>query len=145
MNRIRFDIAAALARWRAREPAPPRRFRMMDLQALHDTTLGPGWFDSSWDLDHGLAVEVALPGDPPFRAWIEARARPLAAAAGKASRPLPAEGWLEFEPVDWKAWAPPGMAVDPLPARFPVGLDVPELALEAALVDSEPALELALV
>ena len=145
MNRIRFDISAALARWRAREPAPPRRFRMMDLQALHDTTLGPGWFDSSWDLDHGLAVEVALPGDPPFRAWIEAQARPLAAEAGKASLPLPAEGLLEFEPADWKAWAPPGVAVAPLPTRFPADMHVPELAPDLALAPPEPALELALV
>ncbi len=145
MNRIRFDISAALARWRTRGPAPARRFRMMDLQALHDTTLGPGWFDSSWDLDQGLAVEVALPGDPSFRAWIEAHARPLSAAAGRPSRPLPAEGLLEFEPIDWKAWAPPGVAVDPLPTRFPAGMDVPELALDGALVSPEPALELALV
>jgi hypothetical protein len=145
MTRIRFDISAALARWRARPQAPLRRFRMMDLQSLHEITLGPGWFDSSWDLDRGLAVEVALPGDPPFQAWIEAQARPLTAAAGQAARPLPAEGMLEFEPVDWKAWAPADAVVDPLPASLPAGLELPELTLEPAFLEPAPELELALV
>lgn len=147
MTRIRFDISAALARWRIRPQAqtPLRRFRMMDLQSLHEKTLGPGWFDSSWDLGNGLAVEVALPGDPPFQAWIEAQARPLAAPSAPAPKPQSTEGMLEFEPVDWRAWAPPAGEVDPLPTHLPAGEDLPELALEAAFFADEPALELALV
>jgi hypothetical protein len=131
MTRIRFDIPAALARWRARsqKQTPLRRFRMMNLEELHEKTLGPGWFDSSWDLGNGLAVEVALPGDPPFRAWIEAQARPLAAVVAKAAPPLPDEAMLEFEPVDWKSWAPQDV------------VELPDLARSEA----EPELELALV
>lgn len=145
MTRIRLNISAALARWRAREPVSPRRFRMMDLQALHEMTLGPGWFDSSWDLDHGLEVELALPGDPSFQAWLEAQARVLEPAVANAAQPLPAEQMLEFEPVDWKAWAPPDGVVDPLPRCLPAGLEMPEFALELALREPEPELELALV
>jgi hypothetical protein len=145
MARIRFDISAALSKWRNRQPVSSRRFRMMDLQALHEMTLGPGWFDSSWDLDQGLKVEVALPGDPTFQAWLEAQARRLEPVAARAAQALPAEQMLEFEPVDWKSWAPPDVVVDPLPKCLPAGLEMPELALELAVVASEPVLELALV
>lgn len=145
MTRIRFNISAALARWRVRESVSPRRFRMMDLQALHEKTLGPGWFDSSWDLDHGLAVEVAGPGDPAFQAWLEAQARVLTPVAAPAAAALPADQMVAFEPVDWKTWAPPDVVVDPLPKCLPAGLEVPELALEPATRATEPVLELALV
>jgi hypothetical protein len=145
MTRIRFNISAALARWRVREPVSSRHFRMMDLQALHEKTLGPGWFDSSWDLGQGLAVEVAGPGDPGFQAWLEAQARLLAPAPARDNQAVPAEQMLEFEPVDWKAWAPPNVVVDPLPKCLPAGLELPELALEAAGPATEPVLELALV
>ena len=77
--------------------------------------LGPGWFDSSFDLGHGLEVAFALPGDPTFEAWLEALARALEPVAAPPAQPVPAEQMLEFEPVDWKAWAPPDVVVDPLP------------------------------
>ena len=138
MARIRFNISAALRRWRDRHQPSELRFRMMDLARLDDAPRGPGWFDSSWDLDHGLEVEVALPGDPPFQAWIEAQARAVATATLAAAQPVSTEHMLEFEPLDWKAWAPLGAAVDPLPA--------PELFMpELSLVSEKPELELALV
>ena len=161
MTRIRFNISAALARWRAREPVAPGRFRMMDLQALHEMTLGPGWFDSSWDLDQGLAVEVAVPGDPPFQAWIEAQARLLEPVLATPAQPVPAEQMLEFEPADWKAWAAANLVMHSAPKCLPDVLMAPQLALEQApdlalehapeqalelaLVEPEPELELALV
>ena len=145
MTRIHFNISAALARWRARQPVSLRRFRMMDLQALHEMTLGPGWFDSSWDLDQGLAVEVAVPGDPSFQAWLEAQARVLAPAVSRAALEAPAGQTLEFEPVDWKAWAAPDVEVDSLLPRLPAGLQMPEFALVRAVREPAPALELALV
>ena len=145
MTRIRFNILAALAKWRAREPVSPRRFRMMDLQALHEMTLGPGWFDSSWELGHGLAVEIALPGDPSFQVWLDALACVLEPAVAKVAQPVPAEQMLEFEPVDWRAWTPSDVVVDPLPASLPVGLEAPELALELVVFEPAPELELALV
>ena len=33
---------------------------------------GPGWFDSSWDLQSGLEVREGLPGDAQPHEWIEA-------------------------------------------------------------------------
>ena len=33
---------------------------------------GPGWFDSSWDLQCGLEVREGLPGDAQLHEWIEA-------------------------------------------------------------------------
>ena len=146
MTRIRFNISAALARWRACEPAAPGRFRMMDLQALHEMTLGPGWFDSSWDLDQGLAVDVAVPGDPPFQAWIEAQARLLQPVLATPAQPVPAEQMLEFEPADWKAWAAANLVMHSAPSCLPDGLKAPELALDLALEHApERALELAVV
>ena len=43
---------------------------------------GPGWFDSSWDLQSGLEVHEGLPGDAQLHEWIEAclRSAPVAAA-----------------------------------------------------------------
>ena len=157
MTRIRFNISTALARWRAREPVAPGRFRMMDLQPLHEMTLGPGWFDSSWDLDQGLAVEVAVPGEPPFQAWIEAQARLLEPVLATPAQPVPAEQMLEFEPADWRAWASANLVMRSAPKCLPDGLKASELALEQALelapeqalelavVEPEPELELALV
>jgi hypothetical protein len=148
MARIRFDISAALSKWRARNPVASRRFRMMDLQALHEMTLGPGWFDSSWDLDQGLEVDVALPDDPAFAAWLEALSRTPEPAAGHVAAVLPVqEMLLEFEPVDWKAWAPPDLVADPLPACDPAGPDSSGLKLQLEMpgIEFEPALELALL
>jgi hypothetical protein len=33
--------------------------------------VGPGWFDSSWELRSGLQVKEGLPADLPLTAWIE--------------------------------------------------------------------------
>ena len=32
---------------------------------------GPGWFDSSWDLGHGLVVREGLPSDAGLNEWLE--------------------------------------------------------------------------
>jgi hypothetical protein len=32
---------------------------------------GPGWFDSSWDLQRGLDVREGLPDDAKLHEWIE--------------------------------------------------------------------------
>jgi len=34
--------------------------------------VGPGWFDSSWELRSGLQVREGLPSDLPLHGWIEA-------------------------------------------------------------------------
>ena len=32
---------------------------------------GPGWFDSSWELGHGLVVSEGLPADATLLEWLE--------------------------------------------------------------------------
>ena len=32
---------------------------------------GPGWFDSSWELGHGLDVREGLPGDAGLYEWLD--------------------------------------------------------------------------
>jgi len=144
MDRIRFNITAAITRWRARRHVNLQRFRMMELRSLDDLPLGPGWFDSSWDLGQGLQVEVALPGDPTFQAWIEAQARSLLAAA-QAPRPAAVEGALEYEPVEWTNWERPDDAAqslsDAVVADLPADLEVAGLKFEI----ESPQPELSLV
>jgi hypothetical protein len=44
-----------------------------------DGRRGPGWFESSWDLQRGLEVREGLPDDAKLQEWIEAfclRAQP---------------------------------------------------------------------
>jgi hypothetical protein len=163
MARIRFNIASALSRWprrRLRGEVSEQRFRMMNLEALREMALGPGWFDSSWDLGQGLEVDIVLPDDPAFAAWLEALTRmpePAAAAAagavaGAAQPVLAPQDMLEFEPIDWQAWSPAErMAADPLPDLAAAGPSAPRLDPELELPDltfePEPRqeLELALV
>ena len=136
---IRFNVSAALSRWRHRGRAGSRRFQMMDLQALRDLPLGPGWFDSSWDLGQGLAVEVAVPGDPSFQAWIDAQARALERCDDAVCAPLPAQQLIEFVPVAFNDCAAPSPTRQPLrngPASvlempaLELALDMPEMELE---------------
>lgn len=44
------------------------------LQPIDEPELpqGPGWFDSSWELTHGLEVREGLPGDAQLQAWLDA-------------------------------------------------------------------------
>ena len=35
------------------------------------TPVGPGWFDSSWELRTGLQVKEGLPSDLPSHGWLE--------------------------------------------------------------------------
>ena len=40
--------------------------------AVRPGPVGPGWFDSSWELRAGLQVKEGLPADLPLHGWIEA-------------------------------------------------------------------------
>jgi hypothetical protein len=33
--------------------------------------VGPGWYESSWDLQHGLEVSEGLPSDASLHEWLE--------------------------------------------------------------------------
>ena len=63
---------------------------------------GPGWFDSSWDLQRGLEVREGLPGDPQLNEWIEVCLRGGAAAARPAPILVPA-------PIELPVWVPPAI------------------------------------
>jgi hypothetical protein len=40
--------------------------------ALADESHGPGWFDSSWELENGLDVREGLPADAGLDEWLAA-------------------------------------------------------------------------
>ena len=42
---------------------------------------GPGWFDSSWELQRGLVVSEGLPGDANLNEWLAAWVRDVPRAA----------------------------------------------------------------
>jgi len=69
---------------------------------------GPGWFDSSWDLQRGLEVREGLPGDPQLNEWIEVCLRGGSAAAQPASVLVPSA-------MELPAWVPPVMEVPTAP------------------------------
>ena len=49
--------------------------------AVRPGHVGPGWFDSSWELRSGLRVEEGLPSDLGVCAWIETWLQLAAAGA----------------------------------------------------------------
>ena len=60
------------------------RFVMMNLDELDPLPLGPGWFDSSWELESGLEVSEAAVQDPQFEGW-------FVASSQRAINPEPAQ------------------------------------------------------
>ena len=42
----------------------------VDLVDQAEPPFGPGWFDSSWDLNRGLEVREGLPGDARLNEWL---------------------------------------------------------------------------
>jgi len=70
---------ADLCRQRAAEEQFLRRFRMMRIGEDDDDSAGPGWYESSRELEDGLQVHEGPPGDALLLAeWMEAWRRPLA-------------------------------------------------------------------
>ena len=50
--------------------------------AVRPGHVGPGWFDSSWELRAGLQVQEGLPADLLLHGWIEAWLQIVGGAAG---------------------------------------------------------------
>ena len=67
---------ADLCRQRAAEEQFLRRFRMMPLSEGDEAEAGPGWFESSRELERGLSVRE----DGPIDDWLAALQQPLPAA-----------------------------------------------------------------
>ena len=68
---------ADLCRQRAAEEQFLRRFRMMHTGEGAEAECGPGWYESSRELERGLLVCE----DGPLDEWLEALRRPLPAAS----------------------------------------------------------------
>jgi hypothetical protein len=68
---------ADLCRQRAAEEQFLRRFRMMRVGADEEAECGPGWYESSRELERGLLVHE----DGPLDEWLDAMQRPAAAVA----------------------------------------------------------------
>jgi hypothetical protein len=75
-------------RQRAAEERFLKRFSMTAPEAADDEAAGPGWYESSRELETGLLVREGTPGDELLAAWHEARRRgvvPSAAAVVQAT------------------------------------------------------------
>ncbi|MES3015960.1 MAG: hypothetical protein V4750_19815 [Pseudomonadota bacterium] len=60
-----------------------RALHLDETSEVQEIVQGPGWFDSSWELVHGLEVREGVPGDARLGDWLDAcaRAAPFAASA----------------------------------------------------------------
>jgi hypothetical protein len=89
MISLEFSFLRLLRRLQRR--AASDRFVLMHLDQLDPLPRGPGWFDSSWELEHGLDVleNAELDADARTRledAMIAAALARLRQAAGRASK-----------------------------------------------------------
>ena len=64
MAPIELRLAEMLRRLLHPGRAAQQRFLMMNLAELDPLPLGPGWFDSSWELEHGLEVNEDVAWTP---------------------------------------------------------------------------------
>ena len=92
MARFAHSLAQTFLRSRAR-PEPSILPMLPAVETVLDDPAerlgGPGWFDSSWDLQRGLEVREGLPGDPQLNEWIEVCLRGGIASARPAPIMLP--------------------------------------------------------
>jgi hypothetical protein len=58
-----------------------RTLHLDDASEAQEIVQGPGWFDSSWELVHGLEVREGAPDDARLDDWLEACARAESFAA----------------------------------------------------------------
>ncbi len=114
MTRMHLTLQLLLQRLHRAGRAQPR-FVMMNLDELDPMPLGPGWFDSSWELEHGLEVCEDSAADIAFQPWREPvreatvrettmRGPVIAQALSSAAR---TDNLIEFELADASAWRLP--------------------------------------
>jgi hypothetical protein len=117
MNRTPFALVRLLQRLRG-SGAAQRRFLMMNLAELDPLPLGPGWFDSSWELETGLEVSETAEVDAQLAPWFDATLREQETARGRtAVRPGSTAvqagrdaNLIEFELADMAGWPLPASA-----------------------------------
>ena len=95
MARFTTALSHTFRRTRGRPADVVREVLLTAVEPMRDDAeeclRGPGWFDSSWDLQRGLEVHEGLPGDPQLNEWIEACLRSGSALDVQAVfAPLPA-------------------------------------------------------
>ncbi len=92
MARFHFNSRSALAGRAARPMVSQRTLKALHLdEAAADEPLGPGWFDSSWDLVCGLDVREAAPSDTPLNDWLAWCLQAAAETQTPPGRPKAAE------------------------------------------------------
>lgn len=82
MAHFHFNLRSFIATPTTRDAAWRRSLDELPTDDAIEVVKGPGWFDSSWDLVHGLEVHEGLPGDAQLHEWLEAwlrddRVRPV--------------------------------------------------------------------
>jgi hypothetical protein len=120
MNRIPFVLVQLLQRLCGRSAAQ-RRFLMMNLAELDPLPLGPGWFDSSWELETGLEVSETAATDAQLAPWFDTALRTQEAARCRAVSDAPASpnapqapcdaNLIEFDLGDVGMWQLPAPAM----------------------------------
>jgi hypothetical protein len=70
MARFAFSMQASLAGLLGRSRVSGRTLRALCLPGTDDGLSGPGWYDSSHDLQRGLQVLEGLPSDTPLEDWL---------------------------------------------------------------------------
>ena len=88
MARFHFSSNRAPAGRTAHPMVSQRTLKALHLEeaAADDEPLGPGWFDSSWDLVCGLEVREAAPSDTPLNDWLSWCLRAAAEDSATAQR-----------------------------------------------------------
>jgi hypothetical protein len=95
-----------LQRLRRSGGAARRRFLMMHLADLDPLPLGPGWFDSSWELENGLEVCEGNVLDAQLQPLFEAALRER--VSGQERNVVQrSENLIEFELIDMGERPPP--------------------------------------
>ena len=70
MAHFHFNLRSLIAAPAARDAAWRRSLDELPADDAIEIVKGPGWFDSSWDLVHGLEVREGLPGDAQLHEWL---------------------------------------------------------------------------
>ena len=65
-----FELVVARHALRALKTLEALRRTADDESTLGEEPLGPGWFDSSWELGKGLDVREGLPADAGLEEWL---------------------------------------------------------------------------
>ena len=70
MAHFHFNLRSLVAAPAARGAAWRRSLDELPAGDQAELVKGPGWFDSSWDLVHGLEVREGLPGEAQLHEWL---------------------------------------------------------------------------